>query len=224
MINSFSQDNKKEIIFPGIVLYKNFLSFNKTDINDIFLLNEHINKYKDSYEKSSIKNMFFHGLNKINRSDFADRIQKNILLCLADYCNTYEEAIHTIQWQEDISINVHYSGQKDFIYNPNKSFVGDNEIIKNTPFSRQIVVEILVDDNFSGGKSTWPYFSNLELKNYSSGDILLYPANYLFSKNQDAIISGRKISLITVFNGGKDFLAEEDDIEENAEIAFSYMR
>ena len=169
--------------------------------------------------------IFFYGLNKLNKKDFATNIQKGILHYFAKYCDIYEEAIHVVQWPENIFIDIEYSGDRSFIYNPNKSFLNEEMEIRNTPFSRQIAVEVVVDDNYSGGTIEWPYLNNLFINKISKGSIIFYPANYLFSKKHNTIINGRRISLTTFFNGGKDFLAEENDLdEESANFLFSYMR
>jgi hypothetical protein len=221
MINSFSPKIDKNIVSPGIVLYNNVINFNENDIDCILSLKKYIegNNYIDT------SNSFFSYMKKINKIDFAKNIQKTILHCFADYCDLYPEAIHSVQWQEPIDITVEYSGKSSDIFNPNKSHIDDNKKIVNTPFSRKIVVELAVDDQYDGGTIQWQYLDNIKINKQSKGSILFYPANYLFSKTTGPIIKGRKISLVTFFNGGKDFLSEENNIEEENEIfRSSYMR
>lgn len=225
MIDSFSLNKKEKVILPGVLLYENILNFNEDQINSIIAAKDYINKNFDKYDSSKIKNTFFHALNKINKKEFAENVQKSILYYCAKYCDVYDEAIHTIQWQDNIFIDIQYAGESSFIFNTNKSFIDDNQLIKNTPFSRQIVVEVFINDNYRGGTIEWPYFNYLKMDIPKNGSILIYPSNYLFSKKHSTIIEGRKITLTTFLNGGKDFLSEENNLkEEDQNFLFSYMR
>jgi hypothetical protein len=79
--------------------------------------------------------------------------------------------------------------------------------------------------NFEGGHIEWEYLGGIKIKQMQRGAIIFYPSNYLFSKKHHTIISGRKISLTTFFNGGKDFLAEENNTEDaDINMLSSYMR
>jgi hypothetical protein len=224
MINSFSRDSKETILYPGVVAYNNVYDISINDIEDIVSVHNHINKYPEYYLIDKVKNTFFYGLDKINKKETAENIQKGIMYYFAKYCDIYEETIHSIQWQENIFIDIELSGEKSFIYNPNKSFQDEEGNINNTPFSRQVAVEILIDDDYSGGVIEWEYLNNLKYVDWTRGTILFYPANYLFSKKHNTIIRGRKVALTTFFNGGKDFLAEENGLEENSNLLFSYLR
>jgi hypothetical protein len=223
MIDSFSTEVEKKIIYPGIVLYENVLSITDDEIASCSDVYQYINKNYERHSLSDVKNTFFYGFKKIGREKFAENVQKSILYYLANYCDTYEEAIHTIQWQENIFIDIEFAGEKSFIYNTNKSFM-DNDKIRSTPFSRQISVEVCIDDNYIGGSLEWPYLNQLKINKINKGSILYYPSNYLFSTHHNSILEGRRITLTTFFNGGKDFLAEENGIEESKAQAFSYMR
>lgn len=226
MTSSFLNDIQGNEIYPGIILYKNIFQLTEDDIKSIISSKDYINDNSKLYHSSKIKNTFFYSLKKINKEQLAKNIQSNILYYLADYCDKYNEAIHTIQWQENIFIDIEYAGDQNFIFNPNKSFIDDEtKKIKNTPFSRQIIVEIYLNEDYSGGGLEWIYLNKLKIDKIPSGSILFYPANYLFSKKHDTIIDGRKIVLTTFFNGGKDFLAEKNNIEEEeTNFLFSYMR
>lgn len=225
MTSSFSTDIKEKILYPGIVLYENVLDITKEDIESCSTIYNYLNTDKQKYFTKNIKNTFFYGFEKIDKKFFADNIQKSILYYLAKYCDIYEEAIYTIQWQENIFIDIEVAGEQEFIYNTSRSFVDENKQIKNTPFSRQIAVEVCIDDNYLGGGVEYQYFDNIKINKLSKGSILFYPSNYLFSKVHKSIIKGRKITLTTFFNGGKDFLAEENLLDENnSNFLFSYMR
>lgn len=224
MIDSFSLDKQQKILYPGIVVYENILDITENDISDIYDTYKHLFEYEEYYELSKVKNTFLYGLNKINKKNLAEKIQKTILSCFARYCDLYEEAIHTIQWQENIFIDVDYAGSQNYTFNPNRSFT-ENDKIKNTPFSRQVCVEVIIDDDYIGGSVEWPYLNNLKIDKIPKGSIIFYPSNYLFSKKHDTIMSGRKIVLTTFFNGGKDFLSEENGLEdEGPNLLSSYMR
>jgi hypothetical protein len=224
MINSFSRTSHGEIIYPGIVLYNSAIEISDSDLSDIYSSYQHMSENADKYNELKIKNTFFHALNKINKINLAEKIQKSILHYFAKYCEIYDEVIHTVQWQENIFIDVEYSGENSFIYNPNKSFIEEGKI-KNTPFSRQVAVEVIVDNDYEGGHIEWEYLGGIKIKQMQRGAIIFYPSNYLFSKKHHTIISGRKISLTTFFNGGKDFLAEENNTEDaDINMLSSYMR
>ena len=224
MKNSFSRDREGNILHPGVVLYENVISISEEDIYDLVSLYMHINENTEKYEISKIKNTFFYGLSKINKKEFAEEIQKSIMYYFAKYCDLYPETTHTIQWQENIYIDVEFAGDQGYIFNPNKSFEDDNKNIKTTPFSRQVVVEMAIDDEHIGGALEWIYLDSPKIEKMTKGSILIYPANYLFSKRHNTIIKGRKVLLTTFLNGGRDFLAEENDLDENANLAFSYLR
>jgi hypothetical protein len=224
MINSISQNKKETILFPGVVIFENAIDINDSDISDIYSVYNYMSDGGDRYQLDKVKNTFFYGLNIINRSPVAEKIQKSMLNCFARYCDIYKEVIHTIQWQENIFIDVEYAGDSSFIFNPNKSFMENNKI-RNTPFSRQVVVEIVIDDDYEGGAIEWEYLNDIKINKINKGSILFYPANYLFSKKHNTIILGRRITLTTFLNGGKDFLAEENGIEDTEfNLLSSYMR
>jgi hypothetical protein len=224
MKNSFSRDKQANVIFPGIILYEDVISLSDEDIYDLVSLYININDNPEKYDIKNIKNTFFHGLNKIGKKEFAENVQKSIMYYFAKYCEIYPETIHNVQWQENIYIDVEFAGDQKYIFNPNKSFEDDNNNIKNTPFSRQVVIEISIDDDYVGGSLEWIYLNNIKIEKMKKGSILVYPANYLFSKKHDTIIKGRKVLLTTFLNGGKDFLAEENGLDENSNLAFSYLR
>lgn len=223
MTNSFLTDINEKILYPGVVLYDNVINISEDDVHSIISAQDYINSDFEKYSILNIKNTFFYSLNKINKKLLAENIQKSILYYFAKYCDLYDETIHTVQWQENIFIDIEFAGEPSFIYNPNRSFI-DNDKIRNTPFSRQVVVEIGIDDSYMGGPIEWPYLHNTMLDKLNSGSILFYPANYLFSKKHNSIIKGRKVTLTTFFNGGKDFLAEENSLEQENNLLFSYMR
>lgn len=215
----------KDIILPGVVLYKNVFNFNKKDISKLEKISNYINNNKNE-DFHNIKNRFYFSAEKIKEEEFAKEIQKKILLCMADYCEIYPELIHTIQWQENIYIDFEsVLDTQTYTYNPNKSYLKEDRQIENTPFSRQVAVEINVNEDYTGGYYVWPSFDNFIFNNFKNNDLLIYPANYLFSKIHKAIISGTKITISTFFNGGKDFLVDEKSgggIEDN--LLFSYLR
>jgi hypothetical protein len=225
MTNSFSTNVKEKILFPGIILYENVLDITEEDIELCAAVYSYLNTDDQKYYTKNIKNTFFYGFEKINKKNFADKIQKSILHYLAKYCDIYDEAVHAIQWQENIFIDIEISGEEKFIYNTSRSFIDDNKQIRNTPFSRQIAVEVCIDDEYLGGSVEYQYINNIKNNKLSKGSILFYPSNYLFSKVHNSIIKGRKITLTTFFNGGKDFLAEENSLEDyENNLLLSYMR
>ena len=224
MTDSFSTNVKEKILYPGIVLYENVLNIKKEDIESCALVHKYLSTEEQKVFTKNIKNTFFYGFEKIDKKIFAEGIQKSILYYLAKYCDIYEEAIHTIQWQENIFIDIEVAGEQEFIYNTNRSFIDNNKQIRNTPFSRQISIEVCIDDNYIGGGLEWPYLNQLKINKINKGSILYYPSNYLFSTHHKSILEGRRITLTTFFNGGKDFLAEENGTEESKSQVFSYMR
>lgn len=216
-------DNYK-ILSTGIVLYENVLDISNEDISDLINVKNFIDEQENSLFKN-VKNVFFYGFKHFNKEKTAIKIQNSILRCLAHYSDLYDEAIHTLQWQENIYIDIDKSGEAEVIFNCNKSIINSNGEINTIPFSRQILIEIMVNDDYLGGGYEWPYFNNLTLDNIKKGSILICPANYLFAKKHKVIISGKKITLTTFINGGKDFLAEKIEfIGPENNLLFSYMR
>lgn len=214
----------KKILNPGIILYKNAVNIDETDIENLLKVYNYSFKYSSKYDEK-IKNIIWHVYSLMDKKDDILYIQNIILKFLSDYIDSFPESVHTIQWQEKISVDINISGEDRYIYNPNASFIKEDKKIDNIPFSRQIVFELLVDDDFTGGKNSWIYFEHLNNEKMQKGDILIYPANYLFSREQSSIISGRKITLSTFFNGGKDFLAEDEGfLPPENNLLFSYLR
>lgn len=214
----------KKVVKPGIILYKNAVQITDEDIEDLLEAYQYSFKYSSKYDKN-IKNLVWHAYSLMDKKEEILYIQKLILKFLSDYVDTFPESVHTVQWQEKINIDIDIAGDEGYIFNPSSSFIKEDGSIDNIPFSRQIGVEILIDDNFIGGRTSWLYLEELNDKQLQAGDILIYPANYLFSRKQSSIISGRKISLSTFFNGGKDFLAEDEGfIDPENNLLFSYLR
>lgn len=214
----------KQIIGPGVVLYKNAVNISDEDLDNLIKAYQYSFKYSSKYDKT-IKNLIWHCYLLMDKKEEILYIQKLILKFMTDYIDTFPESVHTIQWQEKINIDIDVAGNDAYIVNPSASFIKENKEIDNIPFTRQIGFELLVDDDFIGGKNSWIYLKELDDYQLSKGDILIYPANYLFSRKQSSIISGRKMSLSTFFNGGKDFLAEDEAfIDPSDNLLFSYLR
>lgn len=212
----------KNIIMPGVILYENALNILDEDVDTLMKVYENSFYVEEKYGEK-IKNIIWHIYKTLNKEDEILYLQKTILKFLAEYVDNFKEAIHVIQWQERITIDIDYPGNPEYIFNPNSSFL-NNKKINNIPFSRQLAVEVCFDDFFDGGENSWTYFPEINFKQ-NKGDILIYPANYLFSRKFSSIISGRRIILTTFFNGGKDFLAEEEEINESQNnLLFSYLR
>lgn len=214
----------KKVIGPGVVLYKNAVDITEDDLDNLLQAYQYSFKYSSKYDKT-IKNIIWHCYLLMDKKDEISYIQKLILKFMTDYIDTFPESVHSIQWQEKINIDIDVAGEAAYIINPSASFIKENKEIDNIPFTRQIGFELMVDDDFIGGKTSWVYLEKLNEYQLKKGDILIYPANYLFSRKQSSIISGRKMSLSTFFNGGKDFLAEDEAfIDPSDNLLFSYLR
>lgn len=226
MINSFSKYSATEILYPGIVLYNGVYDISSNDIENVISSKGHIDNTTDKYY-NGVRNKFFKSFEYLNNVDFAENIQSGILYYFAKYCDLYPEVVHCIQWQENIFIDCLYAGQiESGLFNSKKSDLNKDGFIKNTPFSRQVAIEISIDDQYNGGGYEWPYLNNVKMNKFTKGSVLFYPADFIYSKKQNLITSGRKIILTTFLNGGKDFLAEENFIsdDEDSNMLFSYMR
>jgi len=204
---------------PGLASFDQALIFSKEEINmfeNIFNSSE----FKKLNESKNIKNSLWNIFYNLDCIELIKKIQKTLLICLAEYSDYYKESIHSIQWQERIDLNVLYPGESEHIFNPSRSF----DINNNIPFSRQIVAEIGIGDSYHGGKHSWQYF-NVDQKPLKSGEIRIYPASYLYSNSISTILDGKKIYLRTFFNGGKDFISEDESFDGFENIyMFSYMR
>jgi hypothetical protein len=204
---------------PGLASFDQVLIFSEEEINmfeNIFNSDE----FKKLNESKSIKNSLWNIFYHLDCIELIKKIQKTLLICLAEYSDYYKESIHSIQWQERIDLKILYPGESEYMFNPSKSF----NVKDNIPFSRQIVAEIGIEDAHHGGKSSWEYF-NVDEKILKSGEIRIYPASYLYSNTTSTILDGRKIYLRTFFNGGKDFISEDESFDGFENIyMFSYMR
>jgi len=214
---------EKNIIYPGFILYKNAVDITDYDVDNLVQVYKDSFKFDDKYG-TKIKNTLWHLFKIMDKEDEILYLQKIILKFIADYVDTFPEAVHTIQWQEKINIDIDVAGETEYILNPNQSYTKLNKKINNIPFSRQIFLEISIDDQYDGGEVEWLYLPDVNIKKMNKGDILIYPANYLFSRKQSSIISGRKMFLTTFFNGGKDFLYEDEDYDSpNNNLLSSYL-
>ena len=181
--------------------------------------NEYVNK-----NKSENKNTLWEAFNNDNDLDSLKEIQSNILSSVAIYCDNFDEAIHSIQWQERIEVFIDFPGTSEKIFNPSKSYINEDGNIEQVPFSRQICVEYFINDDYEGGNINWLFFDELEFKP-KAGSILVYPGFFLYTKRTRPILRNSKIHLFTSFNGGKDYVAENKSIDlDYNELLFSYMR
>lgn len=207
-------------LMPGAILFES--EGIEADYNTLISAK----KYIDENEKlrDETKNVLWDAFHKQNNLDYIKQIQSNILSCLALYCDIYDEAIHSLQWQESIDIMISNPGEPAAVFNPSRSrMLGENEI-DPVPFSRQICVEYFVNDDYDGGAYSWKFF---DVKNFKpkSGNILVYPGFFLYTKESKPVIRNKKVVLFTSFNGGKDYVSENRAIDlGHNELMFSYMR
>ncbi len=204
---------------PGVAVFKDKFFLSDEDINVFYEIFES-EEYNNSLKSLNVKNILWNILYKKNKTDIIKNIQKELLVCLAEYVDLYEESVHTLQWQERIVLNVLNPGEKENLFNPCKSDNLNNSI----PFSRSLVAEIELNNNYTGGDKKWLYFKDASKKN-ENNCITIYPASFLYSNSTSNIIDGRKIFLRTFFNGGKDFLIKDSLLEDNENAyMFSYLR
>ena len=204
---------------PGLASFNQALTFSKDEIK-MFESIFNSDEFKKLNESKNIKNSLWNIFYNLDSIELIKKIQKTLLICLAEYSDYYKESIHSIQWQERIYLKILYPGESENIFNPSKSFNVKDDI----PFTRQIVAEIGIADAHHGGKSSWAYF-DADQETLKSGEIRIYPASYLYSNSTSTIMDGRKIYLRTFFNGGKDFISEDESFDGFENIyMFSYMR
>lgn len=220
---TLNYDSEYKEILPGVLVFEDAFSTSKEmmeDINTIYY------KYSELDEKLKeyMKNSIFFILEKNQKQDIIIQLQKIALNCLAKYCDHYPEAIHSLQWQESYKLIIEEPGHEKEIFNPSKSSLDAEKNIISSPFSRQIVVELCIEDTTLFPEYNFIYFNN-EI-NYSifPGNIIIYPANFLWSREQSSIMNGRRIILRTFFNGGKDFASEKDIYDSVDNLFYSYMR
>lgn len=214
-INSNFQD-----ILPGVLIFESDLSFGSTD--KFIQAHEHIKNNQS--EEELVKNSLWDIFNDRNDLESLKEIQSNILSSVALYCDHFDEAIHSIQWQEKIKIFVDGPGTPEKTFNPSRSTVDSDGFIDQVPFSRQICVEYFINDDYDGGLIEWGFFDYPEFKPHA-GNILVYPGFFLYTKRSRPILKNTKVSLFTSFNGGKDYVSENRSIDlGHNELLFSYMR
>lgn len=214
-INSSFQD-----ILPGVLLFE---SDSSPDYTDKFIKAfEYIQS--NNLEQELVKNSLWEIFNSNNDIESLKEIQSNILSSIALYCDHFDEAIHSIQWQEKIRIIIDGPGTPEKIFNPSRSYIDKDGFIEQIPFSRQICVEYFINDDYEGGGINWRFFDYPELKP-KTGDILVYPGLFLYTKVSRPILKNTKVSLFTSFNGGKDYVSENASVDlGHNELFFSYMR
>ena len=160
---------------PGLASFNQALTFSKDEIK-MFESIFNSDEFKKLNESKNIKNSLWNIFYNIDSIELIKKIQKTLLICLAEYSDYYKESIHSIQWQERIDLKILYPGESENIFNPSKSFNVKDDI----PFTRQIVAEIGIADAHHGGKSSWEYF-DADQETLKSGEIRIYPASYLYS-------------------------------------------
>jgi hypothetical protein len=211
-------------INKGVLIFKNVINFSEEDV-ELFLeiINKSLNIYKEIKDKE--KNVLWNIFKSNDTEYFIKDSQKILLNCLAKYCDYYPESIHSIQWQERTKALLEFSGINSYVYNPSASKLNDEGFIDNSPFSRQLIAELYIDNTSNGTDFKWIYLDGDPIK-MNRGDLIIYPANFLWSKEQSGIISGRRVFLRTAFNGGADFFAEESshNDEHFNELLYSYLR
>ena len=172
---------------------------------------------------SSIRNGIWAAFSEIDKSEVIKEYQKAMLRVLAEYCDIYPEAIHSLQWQERIEIVTDIPGQEKKKFNPSKSSVDEDGNINSVPFNRQLVIELCIDDSYEGGRYSWDYFS--DIPQMSKGDVAIFPATFLWSREEKSIISGRRMYLRSFFNGGRDYFVDDEYLDKpGTEFLLSYMR
>jgi hypothetical protein len=200
--------------------------FESDDIDGIDerLLQAHEYLLENKWMDGVIKNTLWEAFREADYLDDIKEIQKNILSCSAIYCDEFDEAIHSIQWQEKLDLIVEFAGSEKITFNPSKSSIMNNNKIDQVPFSRQVCVEYFINDDYDGGDIKWKFFNLPEFKP-SRGNILVYPGFFLYTKTVRPILTNKKISIFTSLNGGKDFVSENRSIDiGHNELLFSYMR
>ena len=217
--------NYKELAL-GIVEFAGAVEVTEEDIESFKRAKEHQtiidNNIKDNNTLRVIKNTAWVAYGEQDRH-ILKSFQSKILTALAMYCDIYTEAIHPIQWQEKIQLDVLSSGNSYVNKNNVASVAGKDYVIDNTPFSRQVIVMLFLNDDYQGGELYWNYFKDLTYKP-KSGTILIMPASFMWTHSAKTILKGERYSLFTAFHGGKDYEGESYEEEQQENLMLTYMR
>lgn len=199
------QDLLYNILAPGIIEF--------TDLE--------LNVNEDLPSKRTTTNRITSAKSVINGR--VTNIQDLMLRALVVYADTYQESIHTLQWQEKYQLLAIPSGTKIDNLNFNASAADEKGVVDYLPFSRKIVCLGFINSEYIGGDLVFNY-QDLTYRP-KPGTILMLPADYMYSLSVRPIVSGTMLCLFTAFHGGKDIdeeLYEEKKGEEF--IPLSYMR
>jgi len=192
----------KEIVSPGIVIYKNAIpeeldlanryenaltkensrfSWEDAQVGYGDLQNEHRDcqdfKYKEEHLGKEDEDSFDLRL-------MHQQVSKILRQCLDDYCGmygvevSYQEAINVVKYGPNDFFNVHSD---------------DGE-----PYRCTISTVGYINSDYDGGE-LWFNFFDVKIKP-GPGDIVISPSSYIYSHASLPVVSGTKYALVTMFD------------------------
>lgn len=197
----------KKIIIPGMVLYKNILTFGNEIIEKLEgVLSEGSNykwspamvgnrqrvpDYRDcldfKFKKSTIT-----GTDKNSEivKDAWQYLFDNMNIALQDYCSMYP--MEPLTFWESINLVKYYPG------NHFQTHADDGASYKS-------VVSLVgyLNDNYDGGEIAFDMY-DIKVKP-DAGDLIIFPSNYMFMHKAMPVTSGVKYSIVTMLDYSDKF-------------------
>ena len=142
-----------------------------------------------------------------------------MLECLTEYMKEYPSIYDDVQWQEAWRLIYYYPGARMGVHSdntPGRIFrVREGDMKRShlddvAPSRVLCGIQYLTDfvagddpesEQFVGGEISWPYV-NVNDFAPSKGDLLIYPANFLYSHKVNPILAGYRIANLTCFCQG----------------------
>jgi hypothetical protein len=152
--------------------------------------------------------------------DFFNNCETALYKCLIRYIDLYPMILNTIWWKMRGHVLYYKPGALLGLHNDNDT---NFRVIDGQRYETQRPVAIYqvlngtvaLNDNYEGGNFIFPY-SKLSLET-KTGDIVLFPANFMGSHGVSEVTSGCRYSYLTQFGQGKDdkyIISEATDSHE----------
>ena len=219
-----------ETLFPGIGLWRD--AFEISDgYADVLWKNRYKEErgeswvddregHRHNYEITGpirIRNFPEGGLVDSEDDKYIFMLQDVMMKCLLEYMKEYPTSFQDIQWQEAHRLLYYFPGANMGTHSdntPGEHFTGPNRTGKSyrdlvAPkrilCALQFMSEWVPDDEpegdaFTGGEVSWPYVGATHEP--QKGDILIYPANFIYSHNVSPVLAGHRIANLTCFCQG----------------------
>jgi hypothetical protein len=153
------------------------------------------------------------GLQDSEEDKYVFMLQDVMMECLLEYMKEYPTSFQDIQWQEAHRLLYYQPGARMGTHSDNTpgEHSRDGKTYKDlvAPVRVLCALQFLSDwvpdddpegDDFTGGEISWPYVGVTHEP--QKGDLLIYPANFVYSHQVDPVLAGHRIVNLTCFCQG----------------------